>query len=315
MSFIKKLGNAATGIATGGLYTSEGNGLLQGSNPIDTVKSIAGGQTSAEAREQQKKDAMSRESRIASSISSGKKEGLDLANIGYGQGLADTGSDIQRVRELQKARTNQSASDPVTAAIMAQKAGAVANSSRQLASSGVKGGVAAQATEAVSRQRQSDIDASLYGQQRQAVQDERSLAGNTLSGTTSLMFGNAGLGLEGAKPDLPNTKGLTDSVICTELFRQEIMPLPLYLKDSEYGRKLNYNVIAGYKLLAVPVVKLMQRSPLVTSIIKYPAMKWAKHIGGVESSLFGYACQYIGEPTCYILGVLFKTVRGVVYGF
>jgi hypothetical protein len=200
---------------------------------------------------------------------------------------------------------------------MSQKAGAEANARRQLQGSGVKGGAALAAVEGVSRQRQSDIDASLYGQQRQAIQDERSLASNTLAGQTSLMQGERGVGNSQNLPTPPKASGLMDSVICTELHDQGIMSTELYLKDSEYGRILQNthpHTIVGYHSWAKPVVKLMKRSTIFTKIISYPAMKWAKHIAGEESSAVGYVCQNIGEPLCNILGRIITLSYGVSHG-
>lgn len=247
----------------------------------------------------------------------GQIAGLNLGNLGYGQGMAETGSDIQRVKELQRARTAQGGGDPVSAAIMGQKAGAEANARRTAQAGGVKGAAAAGAVEAVSRSRQADIDASLYGQQRQSIADERSLASNMLSGQNSLMQGERGVGTSQSMPNSPKASGMMDSVICTELHIQGIMSKELYAKDCEYGRILHNimpHTIIGYHFWAKPVVKLMQKSKLITKIISYPAMKWAKHIAGEESSAVGYVCQNIGEPLCNILGRIITLSYGVKYG-
>lgn len=206
-SILKKVGNAASGISTGGLWTSGGGGLLQGNNLIDTAKSIAGGKTS---EQEQKEAEKKKQASIAAALSSGEQKGLALGELGYGQGLAQTGQDIQRLKGLQTNRTAQSGADPVSAAIMGQKASAMANAQRNLAQSGVKGGTAAGAMDAISRQRDADIAASLYGQQRQSIQDERSMASNMLSGTTGLMFGSQANALSGQMPQLPRASGLLD---------------------------------------------------------------------------------------------------------
>lgn len=79
-------------------------------------------------------------------LSGSKKEqegqiaGLNLGALGYGQGLAQSGTDVQKLKNLLQERTAQSGADPVSAAIMSQKAGQVANAQRGLAQSGVKGG-------------------------------------------------------------------------------------------------------------------------------------------------------------------------------
>ena len=241
----------------------------------------------------------------------GQVAGLNLGTIGYGQGLTQTGQDIQRVKQLQQQRTAQSGSDPVSAAIMGQKASAMAGAQRSMQSSGVKGGVAAGAADAIGRQRDAEIAASLYGQQRQSIADERSLAGNMLAGQTSLMQGERAANIQ--QPSMPQSSGMFGTVICTELHRQGIMPSEIYLKDSEYGKTLPLEVIVGYHFWAIPLVTKMQKSPLLTSIVKVPAMSWAKHIAGVEKSIFGYFCQYVGESVCGVLGKIVLKSSGEKY--
>jgi len=242
--------------------------------------------------------------------------GLELAKTGYGQDIFQTGQDIQRVKGIQRGRTDQSGADPVSEAIRASKAGAMAGAQRNLASSGVKGGVAAAAMDAVGRQRDADIAASLYGQQRQSLMDERSLASNMLAGTTSLMQGERAVGTSQSMPGAPKASGMFDSVICTELHRQGIMPSDLYMKDAIYGANLKMRdpyVFIGYHFLAKPLVKKMQTSKLLTNILKYPAMKWAKHIAGEEISLIGSFLQVVGEPFCSLLGKAIVKFSGVKY--
>jgi hypothetical protein len=103
------------------------------------------------------------------------------------------------------------------------------------------------------------------------------------------------------------------TVICTELHRQGIMSPEIYKKDAEYGASLPLEVMAGYSFWATPIASKMKTSPLLTSIVKIPAMKWAKHIAGVEKSLFGYACQYIAEPVCGLIGTILFKFTGAKY--
>jgi len=98
--------------------------------------------------------------------------GLETARVGYGQNLFEIGSDVNRVRNLQRERTE--GSDPISEAIRNQKAGAVANANRNLASSGVKGGAAAGAADSVARTRDAEIASSMYGQQANNIAAERS---------------------------------------------------------------------------------------------------------------------------------------------
>jgi hypothetical protein len=248
----------------------------------------------------------------------GQLAGLNFAKLGYGQDIFQTGQDIQRIKELQRQRTAQSGGDPVSSAIMGQKASAVAAAQRNLASQGVKGGVAAGAVDAISRQRDSEIAASLYGQQRQSIADERSLASNTLAGTTALMQGSKAEGTASSAPMPPEAKGLMDSVICTELYRQGIMPLHIYSKDQAYGLELartSPEVIVGYHFWAKPLVKLMEKSKLFTKLVSYPAMKWAKHIAKEENSIIGQIAVHLGQPLCGLLGKLISVILRSKYVF
>lgn len=245
----------------------------------------------------------------------GQIAGLNIANLGYGQGLKDVGSDVQRVKELQRQRTE--GSDPVSEAIRNAKGGSMAAAQRQMAASGVKGGVAAGALDEIARKQDSEIAASLYGQQAKNIAAERSLASNMLSGTTSLMQGSKAEGTARELPNAPSGGGLFgDSVICTELYKQGHMDLDTYTKDSQYGRKLlqeSPHVVAGYQFLAAPIVSLMQKSTLFTKIVSYPALKWARHIANEENSVVGYLAVNIGQPFCGFVGKLLINIFGAKY--
>jgi hypothetical protein len=240
----------------------------------------------------------------------GQVSGLNLAAMGYGQGIKEIGQDIQGVKKRVQDRSAQSGADPVSAAIMGQKASDVAMTQRGNIAGGVKGAAAASSAAAIGRQKDDEIRRSLYGQQAQSIEAERSLLGNMLSGTTSLMQGEKAANVQ--LPSAPSGGG-GGTVICTELHRQGIMPSDIYKKDAAYGAALSWEVAAGYRFWATPLANKMKTSPLLTCILKIPAMKWAKHIAGTEKSVFGYACQYIGEPVCGIIGTLLFKFTGAKY--
>lgn len=246
----------------------------------------------------------------------GQLAGLSLGNLGYGQGIGQTGSDIQRVRELQRQRTEQSGGDPVSAAIMGQKAGQVAGAQRNLAASGVKGGTAAGAISNVARAADADIAASLYGQQRQSISDERSLASNTLAGQTSLMQGEKAANV--AMPAAPQASSWTDSVLCTELHRQGILSNELYARDVVFGKFLEAEcpeIITGYHFFAKPVVKLMKKSKIFTKLISYPVLSWAKYIASnfENKYIVGAIVFHLGIPVCSIVGSIKNKLSGAKY--
>ena len=243
----------------------------------------------------------------------GQIAGLNVGNIGYGQGLQETGQDIQRVKDLQRQRSDLSGADPVSAAIMNQKAGAMSGAQRGLASSGVKGGTAMGAIDAVGRQQDSNIAASLYGQQRQSIADERSLAGNMLAGQTSLMQGERAVGTTGSMPQAAQSSGM--SVICTELYKQGYMDLALYMIDTHYGVSIGLrkpHVIVGYHFWGRPVAKLMAKSPIFAKLISIPAMAWARNMAG-DKNLLGAFISFVGEPICGIIGKLISISSGEVH--
>ncbi len=234
----------------------------------------------------------------------GALSGLNLANILYGQNIAETGQDVSKLRETYQQRAFGGA-DPVSEAIRSAKSGAMATAGREMRAAGVKGPAAAMAAEAIGRQRDADVAASLYGQQRQSLGDLKSLTGNTIAGSVALMQGSKGEAIQ--MPQAPQPTGMFGTVICTELHRQGLMPTETYLKDSAYGKTLPQEVIAGYQFWAIPVVNLMRKSPIITAVIKPLALSWAKHIAGEKKSLFGYMCQIIGEPICGVIGSIIKT--------
>ncbi|KAI8513447.1 hypothetical protein Bbelb_100860 [Branchiostoma belcheri] len=114
---------------------------------------------------------------------------------------------------------------------------------------------------------------------------------------------------------------LRNTVICTELFAQEVWHLRLgpeapsyteplagyldaqtYLADAAFGRQLAAefpHVMEGYHTLANPIVWLMQRSKTATSIVKTFALPWARHMSYLQDMVdegdeFGAVVMEIG---------------------
>jgi hypothetical protein len=311
---VKSIGKAVGGIAKNPL------------NPkgyVDTgLATVTGGQVTTDdftgeekaAIEAKRKADKERSAADASALTKGEEHGYALAKDAYGQDLKSTGQDISRIRDLQKQRTMQSGGDPVSAAIMGQKQGAMANAQRGLAASGVKGGAAAGAIANVERQQNQDIAASLYGQQRQSIADERILAGNTIAGTVALGQGEKGMANASRMPASVETGGMgvAGTVICTELHRQGIMSDELYAKEVEFGKTVDPIVMLGYTFLATPIVKIMQKSKLCTTLCSYPAMAWARDMAGDENIL-GSLLFMFGVPLCYFVGKLKLSFSGAKY--
>lgn len=95
------------------------------------------------------------------------------------------------------------------------------------------------------------------------------------------------------------------SVICTELHRQGIMSPELYRIDSEHTRKyLSPVTRRGYRIWAIPVVPIMRKSPFLTKIAAFFAIKRAQSLIG--QSLFGSIFRKIFEPICFVIGCFVK---------
>jgi hypothetical protein len=150
----------------------------------------------------------------------GQLAGLNLGTMAYGQGLKQTGQDIQGVKKRLQERSAQSGADPVSAAIMGQKASSMALAQRSNLAGGMKGAAAAASAEAIGRQKDDEIRRSLYGQQQQSIADERSLLGNMISGQTSLMQGEKAANVQ--LPSAPSGGGGT-IYICTMLRAKNLM--------------------------------------------------------------------------------------------
>lgn len=237
--------------------------------------------------------------------------GLNLANLLYGQNIMETGKDIQGIKSQLEQRAK--GMDPISAAVAAQKQGAVATAQRQAAQSGFKGAQAMGAVANIERQANRDIAASLYGQSGAAIDKLRSMAGNMASGATGLMFGSQGQGTK--MPDYQAPSNMFGSVLCTELHRQGILDSDTYTKDAEYGVRLyktNPEILVGYHFWAVPLTKVMKKSKLVTTILKYPVLAWANHISGNKKNLFGTICVKVGQPVCGFIGRLVLTGKKYV---
>ncbi len=190
----------------------------------------------------------------------GQLAGLQTGNIAYGQGLGQTGQDIQGVKRDYESLYAGASTNPIVAAIQGQKAGAMANANRQSAASGIKGSAAANISQSVGNQKDQDIAAAMSGIQNQALGARRSMASNMVGGQTGLMYGSKAEGTAKNMPQAPDSGGM--SVVCTELHRQGLMSDELYAKDSEYGWMLYYknpNIFIGYHFLVKPIVKLMQK--------------------------------------------------------
>ena len=102
--------------------------------------------------------------------------------------------------------------------------------------------------------------------------------------------------------------GGSDSVICTELYRQGYMSLEMLVLDSEFGRGVDDEVYSGYRKIANPIVSVMQKSKTFTWLISKPAMAWARHMcyemrpEEYKADIIGKIIMKIGMPLCRFIG-------------
>ena len=110
------------------------------------------------------------------------------------------------------------------------------------------------------------------------------------------------------KKDPFNSDGGINTVICTEMYRQGYLSEAWYAADTAFGRTyLDAGTFAVYHAWARPLVQVMQRSWLITQLVRPWALAWAQHMAytmGVsdEDNTFGYWLNAIGLPLHRVLG-------------
>ena len=113
-----------------------------------------------------------------------------------------------------------------------------------------------------------------------------------------------------ANSAIPSQSGAAARVICSELHTQGRLDTGLYKLDVAFTKRcLSPTLVRGYHLWAVPFVKLMRKhfwlSYLVQPIARWRAEEIAYIMGERPKSNFkGMLVRLIGEPICYVLGLL-----------
>ena len=106
------------------------------------------------------------------------------------------------------------------------------------------------------------------------------------------------------------TFGLTKkagTVICTELHRQGLLDDKVYQYDAEYRKFVDEQTYTGYRILAQPIVSLMQKSKSFTRIFAPFAIATATEMAGrvnpeIQGSNVGKAMLRIFTPLCRLVG-------------
>lgn len=107
------------------------------------------------------------------------------------------------------------------------------------------------------------------------------------------------------------------SVICSELLAQGKMPKNLYILDVAYAELcIDYDVLEGYRLWAVPAVRSMRKSSVVTNLVAPFAISRAHYISALcggdysrKMAVLGWAVNAAGYPICWALGKLRKIFK------
>ena len=131
--------------------------------------------------------------------------------------------------------------------------------------------------------------------------------GGTPSGSASSGIGGQTPGPQGQRGGRGGTGGDSGRIICSELYRQDLISREDYILDLYYTSKyLTEQHTAGYWYFAVPAVKAMRRSKFWTAFWKEIAynrlqdIKW--RLGKGKFNLRGRIYSAIFEPFCYISG-------------
>lgn len=126
-------------------------------------------------------------------------------------------------------------------------------------------------------------------------------------GETGIPGEVGGIGTVGAEGEGEGDGG---TVLCTALYKQNLISADIYDADSRYGQGLvDTDIMRGYLKWATPLADLMMKSKIITHILKPFITKWAQHIAYDVSngkignpSIFGKLCKLIGQPLCALIG-------------
>lgn len=136
---------------------------------------------------------------------------------------------------------------------------------------------------------------------------------NTLTHQDQMAMLNRDAELDQADADVGasvDDGGFSFSVICTEIYRQGLMPKEWYIVDQKVGQRYWHedpDVIIGYHAWGIPVARMMKNSKIITFIAKGLALTWAKEMYAQEcdielSTRSGrFLCNY-GPKFCKFIG-------------
>jgi hypothetical protein len=102
--------------------------------------------------------------------------------------------------------------------------------------------------------------------------------------------------------------GAASKVLCTHFFQRGWITKEQWKADTRYGMTKPKVMLEGYHLWAVPLVRVIEKSPVLEMLVWPVTREWSKEIarlGGYgKGSVFGKALRLVGEPLCFALGML-----------
>lgn len=225
-----------------------------------------------------------------------------------GMNLFDVGNRSMQYDSRLQSRLN--GGDAVSQYAMGQRNRNMANVGRTIAGKKVAGSVAAATMNTAQNSADDSINAQKYKNDRTNNQDLYNWVkrNQKVSGEALAMGADQGLA-----DQMSTDAGSGITVICGELHRQGLMDDETYHKDHLFGLFVRTNwpyAMEGYHFWAKPVVKLMQKSRLVTRIVAFFALPWASFMSGHQNK-FGEILMLVGLPMCEILGFLISDKKPV----
>ena len=132
--------------------------------------------------------------------------GLELGKLLTGQNIQQTGGQIQDLLQKQLGLTEQGGNNPITSAMQANKAQALAGVNQEMARAGVRGGAAAAGRLQASRKLDRDIAAQAYQQYQDSLGQARQMVGGVASAQLSPMYQNQQQFLAASQPEYKGEK-------------------------------------------------------------------------------------------------------------
>jgi hypothetical protein len=133
--------------------------------------------------------------------------------------------------------------------------------------------------------------------------NDLAVASNNPDAVTAAEMGNLG-------GDSGGGAGGAGSVICTQLFKQGLLPREVFRADQAYGAMLirtRPEVMAGYHFWAMPIVRAMKRHRWIAKLAAPIVRPWAQHMAhemgaNCADNAFGRVLMSAFLPICGWIG-------------